>query len=271
MIEKTVHFLAICVIFMSFTDVKASGCEGACCTKAVAVSENVAKTPVVPLTLEGVLAKLNENTAKLKSYQAEIKYLFIQDPELLDSRTLRTGKIYYNKEKDGSALRINFATLQMDDDDVEKQRQDFIFDGVWLTIVDYQLEKADKYQKSPKDKPLDVFEYISKHFPMIGFTKTDQLKKQFVISLEKSAAGDPKNTVRLKMKVRKDSIYKDKYDSIDFWADKKTFLPVRLKTKTNEEDVYLMEFSKAVANKDIKKSVFGVKIPKKFKINIESL
>ena len=45
-------------------------------------------------TIDEILARLHESAARLKTYQAEIRYLFIQDPELLDSQTLRKGELF---------------------------------------------------------------------------------------------------------------------------------------------------------------------------------
>ena len=98
--------------------------------------ESLAKTPLAQYTLDDVLERLSQETSKLQSYQCKVKYLFIQDPELLDSRTLRNGVLYYKKDKDGSRIRVNFDTLKQDDDKEQKQKQQFMFDGVWLTRLD---------------------------------------------------------------------------------------------------------------------------------------
>ncbi len=219
--------------------------------------------------LDIVLKKLQTHTTRLKSYQADVKYLVIQDPELLDSRTLRKGRLYYIKEKKRSKLRINFATIKQDDDREQKQRQEFIFDGVWLTTIDYQLENVNLEQLAEENKALDVFEFISRNFPLVGFTKTDQLRKQFEINMIEPNQDDPNsvNLIHLHLKTKKDSIYKDKYKKVDFWIDKKIFLPTRIAASSTEGDIYDIQFLKPRVNKKIKKSIFKVDSPRNFDIN----
>jgi outer membrane lipoprotein-sorting protein len=216
--------------------------------------------------LDGILDRLGKRTNRLRSYESKIEYLVIQEPELLDSRISRKGRLYYQKERDASRVRVNFQTLKQDDGDEEKESKQFIFDGVWLTKIDYQLEQADSYQRFPEDKPVDVFEYISHNFPMVGFTKTENLRKDFEVKLIDQPS-DPNTPVHLHLKVKKDSPYKDDYTAIDFWIDGRSFLPSRVKAISTEGDIYDIKLLDAKVNKKLKTTVFKVAIPKHFSIN----
>ncbi len=217
-------------------------------------------------TLDEILERLRQKNAALKSYQADIYYLFIQDPELLDSRTIRRGVIYYQKNKTRSRVRIDFKTRKQDDGKEEKHREQFLFDGVWLTKIDYQLKTADFYQKAPENAPVDAFEFISYNFPIVGFSKTENLRKHFEISILEQPA-DPNKPVKLHLKVKKDSAYKDDYRDIDFWIDGRSFLPSRIVAKSTEDDIYDVRFLKATLNKIFKNTVFTVEIPESFSEN----
>ena len=218
--------------------------------------------------LKQILKHLTEQTDKLKTYQAKINYLFIQDPELIDSKTIRTGRLYYKKDKAGSKIRVNFETLKQDEADVEKYREHYIFDGVWLTKIDYQLEKVDFYQQAPEDKPVDVFTRISQNFPLIGFSNTEDMEKQFDISLvSTSADDDPNEAIVLQLKVKKDSDYKDDYKVIDFWLDKTAFLPVHVVAVSPEDDIYDIVLLDSAINKKLENSVFKIETPAHFDKN----
>ena len=218
--------------------------------------------------LKQILKHLAEQTDKLKTYQAKINYLFIQDPELIDSKTIRTGQLYYKKDKAGSKIRVNFETLKQDEADVEKYREHYLFDGVWLTKIDYQLEKVDFYQQAPEDKPVDVFARISQNFPLIGFSNTEDMEKQFDISLvSTSADDDPNEAIVLQLKVKKDSDYKDDYKVIDFWLDKTAFLPVHVVAVSPEDDIYDIVLLDSAINKNLENSVFKVETPAHFDKN----
>ncbi len=239
-----------------------------------AVEECVATAPqdkpAGTLTLDEILAKLRQRTRDIKSYQAEIEYLFIQEPDLLDSRTLRKGFIYYQKDGDKSRLRVNFNTIQQDDGRERKRLEQFLFDGVWLTKVDHELQTIDLYQQAQEDDPQDVFEYISHNFPIVGFSSTETLRQQFDISI-KDQPTDPSKPIQLHLQVKRDSVYKDDYRDIDFSIDGRSWLPLRIVTRSTQEDVYDIQFLNAAVNKNLKNSIFVIETPKSFSKNIHPL
>lgn len=220
--------------------------------------------------LTEIFENIRKATEALKSCEADIAYLFIQDPDLIDSQTLRTGKLYYQKAE-RSQLRIRFETLQQDDFEPEKRVEDYYFDGVWFTKVDYKLQQIDLYQQAPEDKPVGVFELINQQFPLIGFTGVENLKKDFEISLVKNASKDPKTPIQLLLTVKKDSKFSDEYKKIDFWIDSSTFLPTRIKAYKTQDDINDIRFSGTKTNKNLKKAVFTIETPAHFRKNIEPL
>ncbi len=217
-------------------------------------------------TLDEILDRHRQKNAALKSYQADIYYLFVQDPVMLDSRTIRRGVIYYQKNKTRSRVRIDFKTRKQDDGKEEKYRRQFLFDGVWLTKINYELKTADFYQKAEQTAPVDAFEFISYNFPIVGFSKTENLRKHFDIKILEQPA-DPNKPVKLLLKVKKDSVYKDDYRDIDFWIDGRSFLPSRIVARSTEDDIYDVRFLKATLNKIFKNTVFTVEIPESFSKN----
>ncbi|MBE0537752.1 MAG: hypothetical protein IH624_18990 [Phycisphaerae bacterium] len=234
------------------------------------VAAQASNKPVDQLTLDEILAMLRRRTSEIRSYKANIKYLFIQDPELLDSRTVRKGVIYYQKTDGRSHLRVNFDTIQQDDTPLRQRMEQFVFDGISLTKIDYELKTVDVYQQAEQDNPQDVFEYISHNFPIVGFSPTETLRKQFDISIIEQPA-DRTKPVRLHLKVKPDSMYKDDYRDIDFSIDSRTWLPLRVVAQSKEEDVYDIHFLDAAVNKKFENRVFVVETPKSFSKNIHPL
>jgi hypothetical protein len=223
-----------------------------------------------PPTLEGVLDALRKQTESLGSYQAKIKYLFIQDPELLDSRTLRTGALYYQKSPK-SQIRIQFDTFKQEATKEEKRLEQFFFDGVWLTRIDHILKKADLYQKARPDKPMNVFEFLNTSFPIVGFAKTENLSKDFTITLVAETRTDPNQPVHLLLVTRSESRFAEQYKKIDFWIEAKQVLPKRILTASTEGDIYDISFVDAVVNKTIDPAVFVPAIPEGFTQNKQPL
>jgi len=236
---------------------------GAClaggCAKSLAASQ---PERADANSVETILKQLNQETAKLKSYQCRIEYRFSQP--ILESQTLRKGVLYYARFGDKSALRINFQTLKQDDEEEQKYIEHYIFDGVWLTHIDYQIKEVKRYQQAEPSEPVDAFDLASQNFPIVGFSKTEGLKNEFEIKLIEQQGGEVENFTRLHLKVKPDSIYKDDYTSIDFWIDKKLGLPAKIVAVSTEEDIYEIKLLEPKVNEGIDKKVFEVKIPDGF-------
>jgi outer membrane lipoprotein-sorting protein len=240
-------------------------CWAGGCTANSAGSQVEKETCLVDV----VLKQLNQKTAELKSYQGQIEYRFVQP--LFESETLRKGVLYYQRSDEKSALRINFQTLKQDDEEEQKYIEQYIFDGVWLTHIDYQSEQVKRYQQAEPNEPVDAFDLVSQNFPIIGFSKVEKLKSEFEIELVERQGGEAENFVHLHLKVEPDSVYKDDYTSIDFWVDKKLHLPARIVAVSTEEDIYQIRFLKPKVNERIDKKVFEVKIPEGFGVEVMPL
>ncbi len=233
--------------------------------------------------VDEILAKLNKTTSELKSYEGEIEYTYSQP--LLESKALRKGMLYYSRTGGQSALRINFNTLKQEDEKEQKwieqyivadgavlSRPDYKFEGIWLVQIDYQVEQVTYHQlaeATDPNKPADVFDLVSRNFPMLGFTRIEELKKQFEVTLIKQKQPGPEDFIQVHLKVKPNSVYKDDYISIDFWIDKKLGLPAKMvAVKTEPEppfgDIDEIKFLKPKVNKSIDKKVFEFTVPSSF-------
>lgn len=233
--------------------------------------------------VDTVLEQLNKKTRELKSYECQIEHKYVQP--LLESQTTRKGTLYYMRSGDKSALRVNFTTVKQEDEKEQKANEQYIvldgawldhpdgeLKGIWLVHIDYQLKEVKYYQLAEPEDPnesLDVFDLVSKNLPMLGFTKTQELKKLFDVELVEQKAGDPGEFTQVRLKVKPNSVYKDDFLSIDFWIDNNVGLPARVRaTKTEPEppygDVEEIRFLKPKVNKDINKKTFEFDIPQEF-------
>ncbi len=241
--------------------------------------------------VEVVLERLKKQTTELKSYQSQIEYRFSQP--LLESETLKKGVLYYQRSEGKSALRINFQSLKQDEEEEQKYIEQYIFDGIWLTHIDYQIKEVKRYQKAEPNEPVDAFELVSENFPIIGFSKVEDLKKEFEIGLVDSThsassgqASSPRveqgkghasvipakagiqDFIQLHLKVKADSVYKDDYTSIDFWVDKELYLPAKIIAVSTEEDIYEIKFLKPKINEKIDRKVFEFEVPVGFEVQV---
>ncbi len=237
--------------------------------------------------VDTVLKQLNKKAQELRFYEAQIEYKFIQ-PLLFGSETLRKGTLYYAKFEKQSKLRINFETLKQEDEEEEKCTVQYIvldgaslsspdnqFEGTWLVIIDYELKGVKYYQLAEARDPnerVDVFDLASRNLPMIGFTKTEDLKKEFEVTLVEQQKVNGEDFIQVHLKIKPNSVYKDKYVSIDFWIDKKLDLPAKVVAVSTEpatepidqKDISEIKFLNPKVNKKMDKKVFDFKIPKDF-------
>ncbi len=209
-----------------------------------------------------VLTQLSRKTKQLKSYEAQVEYTFIQP--VFESTTMRKGVMYYAKSGKKSKLRMNFRTLKQDDEKEQKYREEFIFDGVWLTHINFQIKQVRVHQLAEPNKPMDAFELAGRNLPIVGFARIEDLKKQFDIKLVEQQRKEHENFIHLNLKVKSDSVYKDDYVSIDFWIDKKLGMPARINAVSTEEDIYQIRLIKPKVNKRMDKKVFEFKVPRGF-------
>ena len=254
--KKIIRTIAI-VLVSALGICSAAECPKTCETQSTRQGPQTKADPV-----DAILKQLNDKTLKLKYYQGKIEYKTIQP--LFESESTRKGTMYYAKFGKKSKLRINFQTLQQDDEKEEKYIEQYIFDGMWLTQINYQIKTVRKYQLAEPNKPVDAFDVASNNIPLIGFTKTENLKKQFDITLVDQKKGKSATFFQLHLKVKPNSSYKDDYISLDFWIDKKLALPTKIIAVSTEEDIYEIRLLQPKINKKIARKVFDFKIPRGF-------
>ena len=167
--------------------------------------------------------------------------------------------MYYVRFGDKSALRINFETLKQDDEDEQKYIEQYLFDGVWLTHIDYQMKQVKRYQQARRN------------FPIVGFSRAEDLKKDFEIKLVDQNQQIQMRSVQLHLKTRTDSAYRDDYISIDFWIDRELNLPAKIVATSTEEDIYQIRLLEPKVNKEIDTKVFEYNIPKDFSVQTTPL
>ncbi|MDD5010673.1 MAG: outer-membrane lipoprotein carrier protein LolA [Phycisphaerae bacterium] len=202
--------------------------------------------------IKGVIEKLNLAAGNLKNLSAKIEYTHAQP--LFDTQTIRDGKIFYVKDANCSALRINFLTLKQDQSKKQNYKEDYIFDGTKLTKIDYQTKSA-ATELLAEEEPIEPFELVQDYFPIIGLTKNNQMAEQFDITAVQ-------NTLFLKPK-EKSRFFKT-YKEIEIKIDPDNNLPFDFSAITAEDEQITIKLSQIDTSKVIKKSVFNVIIPADF-------
>jgi outer membrane lipoprotein-sorting protein len=218
--------------------------------------------------LDTVLARLQERAASLKSYQARVDYVFKQP--LLESQQRRQGTLQYARFDDRSYLRLDFTTLQQDEEKEQRYGQQFFFDGIWLWYIDQQTKTVERRQMAEPNQPVDALALVSKQVPVIGFSKVEDLRRQFEVTLVPFSKPDAP-FYHLHLKVKPDSVYKDDYTTVDLLIDKNIGSPARIDAATVEEDVYEIRLLDPKVNTEVDRNVFKVNIPSGFAVQVVPL
>lgn len=212
------------------------------------------------LSLDQVLAQVQKAGGDLTTYQARIEYTLRQP--LLDCQTVRTGMIYYQRGQVSSSLRVSLQTLQQDQDKPYPHREEFIFDGVWLTHIDYQVKSVTKRQLTEPNQPKDPFELAGQEFPVVGFVDINQLSKEFMVELITSNTKG--QTYQLLFRPLPQSRFSKQYRRILIYLDERTWLAQKVEAESTEADIYVVVFLQPRLNQPIDPTVFQIKPPPDF-------
>jgi outer membrane lipoprotein-sorting protein len=211
--------------------------------------------------LEATLAELNQNLLKLQSCRLELSWRFFQP--LLETSTVRTGVLYYRKSGSRSYLRINFSSFRENQDTPQPLREEIIFDGIWLTRIDYQLKEIKRDQLAPEGEPLDAFQLLTGRIPIVSFSNIENLRKQFEVTLE--SVDDPNGLVHLVLLPRPDSDYAGDYRKIDILTGATEALPQRISAVTTDGDLNEIVLKKA-GPQEVNDSAFSFERPRDFTV-----
>jgi len=230
-----------------------------------------------------VLEQLNKKTRELKSYECQIERKYVQP--LYESQTIYKGMLYYMRSGGKSALRVNFTTVKVEDQKERKAVEQYIMldgawldhsdrqlKGVWLAHIEHQLKEVKYYQLAePEDSndSINVFDLVSDYLPMLGFNRTEELKKQFEVDLVEQKKGESEGFAHVSLKVKPNSAYKEGFLSIDIWIVDKMGLPVKVRAVKTEPDppygdIVETRFLNPKVNKDMSRKTFKFKIPRGF-------
>jgi hypothetical protein len=222
-----------------------------CCSTGLAGEPNDGNLPV-PKEVVKTIEKLNSAVGKLKQLTAQIEYTHAQP--LFETQTIRTGKVFYVKDVNFTALRINFLTIKQDVSEKQNYREDYIFDGRKITKIDYQGKSATTEQIA-KDEPIEPFELVQDYFPIIGMSKPAEMTGQFNMTASK-------NTLTLIPK--KNSKFFKTYKQIDVAINPSNFLPFDFTAQTSDDEKIMIKLTQIETSKVVEKSVFDVVIPADF-------
>jgi outer membrane lipoprotein-sorting protein len=115
---------------------------------------------------------------------------------------------------------------------------------------------------------MDAFELASDNMPLIGFSANEDLKKEFRVKLNPAGTQKQTRDIHLSLEVLPESRFRESYQTLEFWIDRKFWLPVRVDAITAEGDITRIRFLRAKVNEKVDAGLFSVQAPQGWKPEI---
>ena len=256
MVNKKIVELVMCgMLAVVGLGIPAGGAE----TAEKTCEKNI-REGVDPKILE-VLDKLEKLGQTVKDLQAELSLEKLET--LVDDRSTKEGKLYYQQEKKKIRFRISFEKKRYDGP-WRAEREDFVFADGWLIHRQERGKREDRRQVTRPGQPSKDLMRIGKSpLPILIGQKTEEVLKKFEVSLvEANEKTDPAKikTVHLKLVPRKGTELAMSHTRLEFWLREADYLPVRSQWENDSGDIFTADMSKLRVNKKMNKKVF--KLPK---------
>ncbi len=191
--------------------------------------------------IETTLAGMERAGNEFPAIAAELVYEL--DDEMTGDSQRRVGSVKYDAGDDERSPRfyVGFDTVQYDGP-IIAAKQEYAFDGRWLTEAKHNLKQMNRYEVVREGQQVETFKLGQGPFPMPFGQQADVLREYFEITKFDRRDDDPENTVHLRL-VRKPGREEDiNYVKLDMWVDVATFLPVKVVSVNDGEQVITATF-----------------------------
>jgi outer membrane lipoprotein-sorting protein len=195
-------------------------------------------------TLEQVFAKMDEAAKTFRSVQADVERTHVT--VFVNDKDVSSGKFYYAKQ--GNQPRVKMDLLSPE--------QHLLIDKGKLQIFQPKLKQVQETMLGEHQDKVEMF-------MALGFGQTSQdLKKNFAVSLGGEQVIDGKKTVVLELKPNNSTMFK----SVQMWMDPQKWVAVQIKTTEGSGDYGILKFSNIRLNTNIPDSTFTLKLTKDVKV-----
>jgi len=192
-------------------------------------------------TLDQVYSKIDQVAKTFRSTQANIERTHVT--VLVNDRDVSSGKFYYVRQAKEPRVRLELT---------KPIEQQLLIDKGKVQIYTPNLKQV-------QEAPLGEHQGQVEMFMSLGFGQTSEdLKKNFTVSLAGEDTVDGKKTTVLDLKPKSSSTFK----SVRLWLDQQLWVSVQIKTTELSDDYLNIKFSDIKMNPKIQDSIFNLNLPK---------
>ena len=242
------------------------------CCVSLAVEKDAASDSAVQKngSVISVLEKIEVTCAKLDSFTADMNYVVLQP--LIDTKSVRTGKLFYVTDDNSVLAKIYFdslAEIDLMDDEAEPEPlhfdESYYFDGLWVVRSNALTKTVQRWEVSEDRQNREAFRLGRGPFPLPFAIKKDDVLKYFEVESvnDKADKSEQAVTVHLKLKPQADSSYAEDYKQVDLWVSAETYLPVKIKYVKQDYEQNTVTWSNIKTGETVDKDIFEMpKTPK---------
>jgi len=197
------------------------------------------------VTLDQVFSKIDEVSKDFRSTAADIERTHVT--VLVNDKDVSSGKFFYVRKGKEPRVKLELA---------KPMPQSLLIDKGKLLMYTPNLKQVQEASIGPHQDKVDMF-------MALGFGQSSQdLKKNFDVTLAGEEVVDGKKTAVLDLKPRDTSMFK----SVRMWMDQQKWVAVQIKTTEKSGDYLTLKFMNVKLNANIPDSVFDLKMPKDVKV-----
>jgi outer membrane lipoprotein-sorting protein len=250
--RQAMRFVTV-LLLMAASQAAAPGPVLGCCA---------AGGPAAGSKIDKAIEELDRKVRSIETLRCGVLYRFSQP--LFESQSVRTGEFLYCKTP--QRVRVNFETLQQDDEEARPYREQYILDGGQLVHVNYAIRQVKRYARSEPNEPVDASGLGAGGLGLLGLTGLDRLRRQFEIALADDDGDRPEDTVCLRLRPRGDSIYREDFTRVEILANTKSGLPEKVTAVSTQDDVYEIRLLDARVNRKLDDGAFEPAVPGDFSV-----
>ncbi len=240
-------------------------------TSQPAEAETYSAPPAVAPEALKILNRLEQAGDQYKTLRANVEYL-VED-KMTGDEEFRTGWIAYQKETENQPgkFRVSFEQLTLGKGRPTTSKQDYLFDGQWLTTAKHRIKEFRKIQVAAEGEKIDAMKIGKGPFPVPFGQKTDDVVKYLEPSTRPNQKGDPKNSSYLKFVPRKGQGKDVNFVRLDMWVDNETNLPVKIQSKDASKKVTTVTFKDIQPKSTLQPELFIMTKPAGWDLIVEPL
>jgi hypothetical protein len=219
-----------------------------------------------------ILAALEKAGEAYTALRADIRYIYVD--EALGDREERTGWVAFqnaDKKNTPAKFRIQFQTLRQGRGKVLKDKIDYAFDGLWLTIAKHRIKTITRYQVAAKGEKIEPTKLGQGPLPLPFGQKTDDMLLHFEVTTRPIRKDEPKNTDYLHLATRPRFRKSMNSKTLQMWIDRKTHLPIKIISTDKNDNTTTVVFKNIQTDPKLSADTFRLPKPLGWTLNVKHL